>query len=163
MVSTSGLYYLRWCLVFLLDLFFSVCPLSVSFPGGGVVYPVSVSLGGEGFNPPLQFIRWHAECILTSIHCGYKICALLCPMVYGGVVLGEIVFQIMFSRHPIYHKYSLPDSVSDPLKRMLVDLKRLWRMLSLKNSSPVELSVTDGLGGWTWTISISSMRITVPL
>ena len=34
----------------------------------------------------------------------------------GGVVLGEIVCQIMLSSHPIYQKFSLPDSVSGTVK-----------------------------------------------
>ena len=42
-------------------------------------------------------------------------CSILTIMA-GGVVFGEIVFQIVFSGHPIYHKLSLPDSVSDPVK-----------------------------------------------
>ena len=37
-------------------------------------------------------------------------------MVEGGLVLGEIVFQIVLSSHPIYQKFSLPASASDPVK-----------------------------------------------
>ena len=32
------------------------------------------------------------------------------------VVLGEIVCQIVISIHPIYQKFSLPESFSDPVK-----------------------------------------------
>ena len=37
-------------------------------------------------------------------------------MVAGEVVLGEMVCQIVFYLHPIYREFSLPDSVSEPVK-----------------------------------------------
>ena len=46
---------------------------------------------------------------------------------------------------------------------MLVVLERFWRVFSLKNPFPVALSVTAGVGGWAWPISISDMCIYAPL
>ena len=40
----------------------------------------------------------------------------MCLIVTGGVVLGEMVCQIVFSNHPMYQKFSLPDSATYPLK-----------------------------------------------
>ena len=82
---------------------------------GDFFRPSSVSPGGEGFNNPSQVIRWHLACIFTVVLCGDEICAPLCPMMASGVVLDEIVYQIMFFSHPIYQKLSLPESVSDPV------------------------------------------------
>ena len=36
-------------------------------------------------------------------------------MMAGGVILGEVVYHIVFSGHPIYQKLSLSDSVYDPV------------------------------------------------
>ena len=37
-------------------------------------------------------------------------------MVDGGAVLGKIVYYIVLSSHIIHHKFSLSESVSDPVK-----------------------------------------------
>ena len=56
---------------------------------GEFVHRSSVSPGGEGFNTPSQFNRWHVACILAGVRCGDYIYTLLCLMVDGGVVLGK--------------------------------------------------------------------------
>ena len=43
-----------------------------------------------------------------------------------------------------------------------MDLEHLWRMLRLKNPSPVALSITYGVGGCLWPISVSTMHIADP-
>ena len=75
-----------------------------------------VSLDREGFNITSHVIRWHVACIPTGVLCRDKICHTLWPMLAGGVVIGEIVYQIMFSINPIYQKLSLIDSIYDPVK-----------------------------------------------
>ena len=42
---------------------------------------------------------------------------------------------------------------------MLINIDNIWWILSLKNPSPVELSFTDGVGGFLWPISVRAMRI----
>ena len=37
-------------------------------------------------------------------------------MMYGRVVLGEVVYHIVLSNHPIYQKLSLSDSFFEPVK-----------------------------------------------
>ena len=46
---------------------------------------------------------------------------------------------------------------------MAVALERRWQILSLKNTYPVALSVTSGVGGWSWTTSMSAMLITATI
>ena len=89
---------------------------SLPMKEGHFFRPSSISLGGGVLNTPLQVNSWHVASILTSVQCGEKICALLCSMVAGGVVLCEIVYQILLSSHPIYQKFSLPDSISDAVR-----------------------------------------------
>ena len=96
-----------------------LCPSIIHFiprEEGDFVRSLSVCLWEEVFNTRLQLISWHVACILTVIHCGDKICDPVWLMMADGVVLSEIVCQIMFSRHPIYQKLSLADSISDPVK-----------------------------------------------
>ena len=94
---------------------------------GGFVFMLSISPGGEGYNTPLQVIMWHVAWILTGICCGDNICAPLWPMMAGGLVFGEIFYQIMFSSHPIYQKFSFPESVHDPVK---LYTNRYWTSLA---------------------------------
>ena len=42
-------------------------------------------------------------------------------------------------------------------------LELLWRIFLLTNPSPVALSVTAGVGGWSVPISMSTMRVAAPL
>ena len=46
---------------------------------------------------------------------------------------------------------------------MLIALEFCWRMLLLKNMSLVALSVTYGVGGLAWPISVSDTHIDAPL
>ena len=80
------------------------------------VSPLSVSPGGGGGDTPSQVNRWSLAYILADVQCADKICALLWSMVAGGVLLGEIVCQIVLSSHPIYQELPLPESVSDLVK-----------------------------------------------
>ena len=46
---------------------------------------------------------------------------------------------------------------------MSISLERCWQMLSLINTSHVALSVTTGVGGYVWPISVSNILIAAPL
>ena len=46
---------------------------------------------------------------------------------------------------------------------MSMSLELLWWMLLLTNPSPVALSITAGVVGFTWPISVSNMCISAPL
>ena len=46
---------------------------------------------------------------------------------------------------------------------MSMALEHLLRMLSLINLSSVALSVTTGVGGYVWPISVSNILIAAPL
>ena len=115
-------------------------------------------MGGEEFKTLSQVIRWHLVCILTGVHCGYEIFSLRCPMMYSGVVLGEIVWQIMLSVHTIYQKLSLPDSIYDPVKS---HFDGSWTSLA---DAVIEKSVSCGAvhyfwGGWLGVAHIYERRL----
>ena len=44
-----------------------------------------------------------------------------------------------------------------------MDLEYHWRMLSLTNPSSVAMSITYGVVGWAWPISMSAMHVATPL
>ena len=77
-----------------------------------------------------------------------EICALFCPMMACGAVFGEIVFQIMFSRHPIYQKMSFSDYVYDPVKFHVY-----WSRTSLADVG-VDKSVSCGAVRHFWSMCL---------
>ena len=119
----------------------------IPWKDGDFVRPLFVSLVEEVFNTPSQVIRGHVACILTGVCCGDEICAPLCPMMPCEVLLGETFFHIMFSSHPIYHKLSLPDSFSDPVK---LHVNCSWTSLAdVVIDKPVSCgAVRNCWGGW---------------
>ena len=88
-----------------------------------------VSPGGEGFNTTLQVNRWHVLCTLNGVRCGDKICAPLSSIVAGGVVLCEIVCQIVLSRHPTHHILSLSWWATCASRRLSDSLKKWLQVL----------------------------------
>ena len=88
-----------------------------------------VSPGGEGFNTTLQVNRWHVLCTLNGVRCGDKICAPLSSIVAGGVVLFEIVCQIVLSRHPTHHILSLSWWATCASRRLSDSLKKWLQVL----------------------------------
>ena len=88
----------------------------LSHVGGRLCLSAVRTPGRKGVSTPLQDNRLHVSCILTGVHYGDEICALMCSMVDCGVVLSKIFCQIVLSSHPIYQKLSLSRSVSDPVK-----------------------------------------------